>query len=551
MRHTGELRRQPALELPAPRVAALAALLALACAAPATAQTAGSAGAAQRTLTTPRSYDEPPAGWSRAGRAVIARARTAQDIADELAERRGEYVRAFQVQDRRWQVSWYVRSGDDEPEEVAQAVVDDRTGEVLEAWTGPQVAWTMARGHDGAFGREANALYVWLPLCLAFLLPFLRSRPRMLHLDLAVLLSFSVSYALFGAAEIGWSVPLVYPPLLYLLARAAWVARRGPPPAPATWMSADLLAIGAVFLVGFRVGLNVVTSNVIDVGYAGVIGADLIAHGEALYGGFPADNEHGDTYGPVAYLAYLPFELIWPFRGEWDDLEAAHGAAVAFDLATALALWVLGRRQAGAALGWLLAYLWLAFPFSLLVSNSNANDSLVGALLVAVLLAHARPAARGALTALAGLTKFAPLALAPLLARPGLPRFAAAFVVTAVAVTVPAVAGGGLDRMWERTLGFQDDRGSPFSVWGLWDLGGLQDAAEWVAVAFAVAAGFLRRAPGLPSLAAMAAAVLIALQLAVSHWFYLYLVWFTPLLLVALVAAPARSPSPAAAPRSG
>jgi hypothetical protein len=38
------------------------------------------------------------------------------------------------------------------------------------------------------------------------------------------------------------------------------------------------------------------------------------------------------------------------------------------------------------------------------------------------------------------------------------------------------------------------------------------------------------------SVAALAAAVLLALQLAVTHWFYLYLVWLLPLVLVALLA---------------
>ena len=66
-------------------------------------------------------------------------------------------------------------------------------------------------------------------------------------------------------------------------------------------------------------------SNVIDVGYAGVIGADRIADGDALYGTFPKDNEHGDTYGPVNYVAYVPFEQVWPWSGRWDDLPAAHG----------------------------------------------------------------------------------------------------------------------------------------------------------------------------------------------------------------------------------
>ena len=80
-----------------------------------------------------------------------------------------------------------------------------------------------------------------------------------------------------------------------------------------------------------------VDGNVIDVGYAGVIGADRLAGGAPLYGAFPPDNAHGDTYGPVAYAAYVPFELLLPWSGSWDDLPAAHAAAVAFDLGCARA----------------------------------------------------------------------------------------------------------------------------------------------------------------------------------------------------------------------
>ncbi len=109
-------------------------------------------------------------------------------------------------------------------------IIEDRTGAVLEQWTGFQVAWTMARGYTGAFGRHVGALYIWLPLCALFLLPFASFRRplSLLNLDLLVLLSFSVSLAFFDHAHIYASVPLVYPPLLYLLARMlAMLRRRG------------------------------------------------------------------------------------------------------------------------------------------------------------------------------------------------------------------------------------------------------------------------------------------------------------------------------------
>ena len=143
---------------------------------------------------------------------------------------------------------------------------------------------------------------------------------------------------------------------------------------PVAW-----LGLGRVFLLGFRAGLNLVGSNVIDVGYASVIGADRFGRGEALYGNFPLDNEHGDTYGPVLYYAYVPFEALLPWSGGWDDLPAAHAAAVAFDLLTAGALWLLGRRLRGPALGALLAYLWAACPFTLLVATRTPTTALVGA----------------------------------------------------------------------------------------------------------------------------------------------------------------------------
>jgi hypothetical protein len=316
---------------------------------------------------------------------------------------------------------------------------------------------------------------------------------------------------------------------------------------PVSW-----LVVALIFLVGFRVGLNLVNSNVVDVGYSGVVGADRISDGHRLYGHFPSDDEHGDTYGPANYLAYVPFEQVWPWSGRWDDLPAAHGAAVFFDLLTIVLLFLLGRRIRGPDLGVVLAYAWAACPFTLFASNSNSNDALVAALITGALLALDRPAARGALTAAAGLTKFAPLALAPLFATYGGRRrvlaFALAFAAAAAVLLVPVFVGGGSLRLfYDRTLGFQHDRGSPFSLWGYYGgLGGLQAVVQAAALTLAVAVAFVPRRRDVVTVAALAAAVVIALQLGVTHWFYLYVPWFLPPLFVALFA---RSAAPAALPR--
>jgi hypothetical protein len=54
------------------------------------------------------------------------------------------------------------------------------------------------------------------------------------------------------------------------------------------------------------------------------------------------------------------------------------------------------------------------------------------------------------------------------------------------------------------------------------------------------------------TVAALGAGVLIAVQLALDHWFYLYVAWFLPLALIALVPQPAgRSTGSIAAARRG
>ena len=462
----------------------------------------------------------------------------------------------------RWQVSYFAKTPPGAPrKEVVQLYVDNSTGKVLEAYTDYKVAWTMARGYPGAFGRIVNSPIVWIPLALLFVVPFVQPRRwrRMLHLDLLVLSAFSISLACFNAAEIAWSVPLVYPLLLYLVGRMLWIGlrRRGADEqarrplallVPVSW-----LAIAVVFLIGFRVALNITRSNVVDVGYSGVIGADRFADGRQLYGAFPKDNQYGDTYGPVVYLAYMPFEQTMPWSGRWDDLPAAHTAAIVFDLLACLLCFLVGRRVRGPDLGVVLAYCWVTFPFTLYASMTNSNDALVPLLVLAALLVAGRPAARGAMVALAGLTKFAPLALVPLMATyprmrsRSLAWFCGGVLVAAALAFVPVVAHNDLREFWEATIAFQAERGSPFSVWGLYEgawIDVVQRGVQVLTVAGAIVLAFVPRRRDVVGLAALSAAILIALQLGVTHWFYLYIPWFFPLVMLALLGRfgpPARA----------
>jgi hypothetical protein len=311
------------------------------------------------------------------------------------------------------------------------------------------------------------------------------------------------------------------------------------------------LAAAAVLLACGRIALNVVDSHVIDIGVAGVVGADRITHGQDLYNGAfaPGVGIRGDVYGPFNYLAYVPFEAVWPWNGHWGDVPAAHAAAICFDLLTALGLLALGRRlapgRAGRSLGIALAFAWLAYPFTLYTMNANADDSLIAATLVGAMLVLSSPATRGAMLALGSAAKFGPAALAPLFATGTGERrwrsvlvFAIVFVVLAALLVLPFLPDGGLREFYDRTLGYQASRSSPFSIWGLApSLDFLRPVERAGAAVLAIALALWPRRKTPAQVAALAAAVVIAVQLGATHWFYFYVVWFLPLALVALFAA--------------
>ncbi len=492
---------------------------------------------------------------------------------------------------RDWNVGvWSGKTG-----EIATGRVDDASGAVLEAWTGPQVAWKMARGGSGAFGgKKINSLEIWLAFCAVFLIGLadLRRPFSLRNLDLLALLSFSVSLWYFNHGRIFTSVPLVYPGLVYLLGRTIWIgARDRPPRVSRPLWPVWLLAAATVFLAGFKVGLNVRESNVIDVGFSGPIGAERIVHGQSPYGNFPVEenlkpcgpadrdgeirqriqtngrceaaNPNGDTYGPMSYIAYIPGYLFFGWSGKWDDLPASHFTAIAFDMLCLVGLGLVGRRFGGNRLGVTLAFAWAAYPFTQYASNSNTNDAIMPAFLIWGFWLCTSAWARGAAVAFASWTKFGALLVAPLWATyPEFRRsrrtaivFAASFAVaTAACFWVLLLEPNPLHAarvFWDRTIPPQVNRHSPFSLWdwgqyhaGLPDLAWLQKVLEALLVAGAVAVAFVPRRKSPLQLAALTGALLIGFELVLTHWFYLYLPWFFAFAAYALLAA-VPSPEPA------
>jgi glycosyl transferase family 87 len=456
---------------------------------------------------------------------------------------------------RRWIVQFEDANGDI----AAEIHIDDRSARVVAAWSGAKANWRNARGSralvdEGDLGAATDSLWVWLPLCLLFVAPFVDPRRplRRVHFEILLFLLFVLGHAFVVRGELSTWLLVAYPALGLLLARLLVAAtgrdhseERLVPFVPLKVLAGILFAVLAA-----RGVINVVDSIPGDVAFAGVAGSERIIDGHTLYA---AGGGNYDTYGPFAYLVYVPFTLLLPFHGVADvNLVPAHAVAVAFDLLTALTLFLIGRDlrgpgRAGTALGVVLAYAWVTFPMTWDVLALNTNDNIVGALVLLAFLAFRRPVVSGALIGLAAAAKFAPLALVPVFAaRTALAygrRRALAFIAIAVLVPVALIAlflpPGGLREFYDATLGFQVGRvDDPNSVWGLHSgLAGVQDVARWCAVAFAIAVAFMPAKDGKRGLAALAAAVLLALEIPLGHFAEAYMVWFLGLAFVAVFSA--------------
>jgi hypothetical protein len=469
--------------------------------------------------------------------------------------------------------------------EVVEATVDDASGAVVSAWTGPQVAWGMLRGSKGAFGGDKiNDPWIWGAFCAVFLIGLgnFRRPLSLRNLDLIMLLSPTASLWYFNHGNVFTAVPLFYPALVWVVFRGIWigVTGRGSGSSP-LWPTWVLLAL-AVFLAGFRVGLNVEASNVIDVGYSGVIGAQrIVSDGRAPWGNFPTENTsqtacgpadssgdirdriqtngrcesanpQGDTYGPTAYEAYIPGYLAFGWSGKWDTLPAVHFTSIAFDLLAMLGLFLVGLRFGGARFAAMLAFAWAAYPFTQYASNSNTNDAIMPCLLIYGFWLASSPVGRGVFAALSGWSKFATLIVAPLWAtypdrRPS-SRFIAGFAIaTVLAFSVILLEPSPVHELrvfWDRTVKWQLGRDSPFSLWdwrqyharGLPDLRLLQHVLQGLLVVAAVAVAFVPRRKSPLQLAALTAALLAGFELVQTYWLYTYIPWFFPFAAITVLA---------------
>ncbi len=503
-------------------------------------------------LSTAEGLDRPSLTSDEAVKLAVADERVQAELAQH-----GPYSTTTGYEEGEWTVRFYVEEEglvggrpSEEGKEVAVAGVDEETWDVEYAWTGDQVGWQMARGEQGAYGKQSNYWYVWGPLALAFALAFLRTDRlfSLRNLDVAALLGFLVSHGFFREGIVYEAVLLWYVPLIYLLFRTLLmgfgigerVERTSNLPA---WLLLALAGLAG----GLVLGLNL-DSRVIDVGYAGVVGADLILNGTMPYGNMPADVGTGDTYGPLNYLLYVPFVLMFGFSGEWDFLPAAHALTACAFVVGAVALFVAGWRLSGPKGAAALVFAWAAFPYTLYAANNNTNDIVVAAVSAVGLAAAASPLGRGASVAAGFAVKLYPIILAPLwMMHDGARRRPIVdFVLGGVGVGlltfwVILLDGRPVEAarlFFEKTLAFQGARETPWSIFSqVPALGFLQQPilAAVIVLAFVVAVWPRRRT--IRRLAAFSAALVIGFQLTVNYWFYPYVTWFEPFVFLALLLA--------------
>lgn len=448
-------------------------------------------------------------------------------------------VRSFAALDLgTWRVKWFSGAS-----QIAEVGVLDTTKAISYVRIGPQVAWSMARGGQG-FGRLINEPWALGTLILIFALVMLdwRRLRSWRTLDIFAIVSLAGSLWCFNRGLIFWAVPLQYPPLVYLLVRMIMIGTgRSARPAFTTRLPFWVMVVLILVLAGGRVGFNAYSSNVVDVGYAGVVGADRILDGRSPYGSFPTKTptpcgtrysdgnysgyiqpngrcetaiERGDTYGPAMYAAYVPGVAALGWTGRWDDLPAAHFTTGFFDLLAGIGLALFGWQFGGRRLAAAMALFWFAVPWTAYTFMSDSNDTIVAAYLAWSAALIARPVGRGAFVMLAALAKFAPLILLPLWLRldrqpppprgewaygepalqqsrvarlwafvrpgPGSGRtfLGMALVTILLAAMLMALDGtGALRTFWDRTFGWQLDRPSPFSIWDWGEYPGFPDLA--------------------------------------------------------------------------
>jgi hypothetical protein len=412
-------------------------------------------------------------------------------------------------------------------------------------WFTPAVAGGLFTTHP---------LLIAVPSAACFVVGMLDWRHpwRVEHLDLLALAGFFPVAMLISddAGQAGlW---LAAACLVWLFSRMVGATfGKWPMPQLRPAVSSRWLGLAIVVLLLARIG-SVTAGNILDVGQASSLGAWRLLHGLHLYGAVSWPGPGGlrtyrpDSYGPFAYYAYLPFAAIFPPA---PAPVATLLPAVCFDLLTLAGLYKLGQRLGGRPLAHAFVFAYLLYPFPDLSLTGETNDALIAALCVwAIVAATESPVGRGLLIAAAALTKFLPALLAVqfLGVRQGRTRYVLTLVLSLAAMLAWPLITSGPAKFADSTFGYQliqRGGGVQFSIWTYVPHAAIAARPILAAglVLLALSPVFRPPVQDVRQHAALAAALLIGAQLLLGYWFYSYLTWWYPLLIIAIIhARPAR-----------
>jgi hypothetical protein len=408
--------------------------------------------------------------------------------------------------------------------------------------------WFIPAVVGGVFTLHPLLIAVPWAACFVFGLVDLRNPWRVEQLDLLALAGFFPVAMLLtdDAAQAGlW---LAAACLCWLLLRMLGVALgiwRMPELRPS--VSSRRLRQAILLLLLVRLA-SLVGGDIMDVGQASSLGAWRLLHGLHLYGVASWPGPGGlwvyrpDTYGPFAYYAYIPFVAVFPPA---PALAATLLPALCFDALTLAGLYKIGLRLGGRPLGQAFVFAYLLFPFPDLSLMAETNDGLIAALCVwTIAVATERPVARGLLLAAVTLTKFLPglLALQFLGIARGRRRYALTLFISLAAMLAWPVIASGPAQFLDSTVGYQliqRGGGAQFSIWTYLPHAALVARPLLGAALVLLALSPLFRPPvhDVREHAALAAALIIGAQLLLGYWFYSYLTWCYPLLIIAVIRA--------------
>jgi len=246
----------------------------------------------------------------------------------------------------------------------------------------------------------------------------------------------------------------------------------------------------------------------------------------------------------------VPFVLLFGWSGQWDALPSAHALTALAFAGGGLAMLYAGWRYAGARGGAALLFAWAVFPYTLYASNLVTNDIIVAAVAAIGLATAASPLARGATVSAGFAIKLYPLILAPLWMLHDFSRrrigsilkfVLGGAVVLLLSFWVLFLGGDPIENaklFYERTFGVQSTRESPFTIYNqVPALAVLHRPLEIATILLALLVAVVPKKRTIRRLAAFSAALIIAFELVLLHWFYVYIVWFEPFVFAALLLA--------------